>query len=142
MIKAARVVILTIAVFLGISGHARLSADNLYQFALFAIPNMEKESCRLVERYSPDKEEMTVFAGYIDEYACNVSVPKERYQTLFQFCYQSGVNVSAFTHGSSFECFLQERKDDFLFLAHISQQADSDAQIMCYFSCIPRESGK
>lgn len=111
----------------------------LLQFAMFSTADMMQDQCRLVERASPKKEESPIiFEGYINDYSCNVSIPKDKYNRFFQFCYQSGMNVTGNPRVDSFECFIQERDDDYLFLAHIAQETGNDGQIMCYFSCIPR----
>ncbi len=110
--------------------------NKLRQFAMFAAPNMAPDNCQLVERYSPHRTNGTRFNGYIDSYGCNVSIPTDRYEKLFRFCYQSGINVHKITNENSFECFIQKRVDDYLFLSHISKAAGKDSQVMCYFSCI------
>lgn len=113
-------------------GHRQL------QFAMFASPGMRDESCALVERDGWQKGRERRFPGYLNEYGCNVSLTIADYEASFDFCYQSGINVFMMPAEASFECFVQKRNNDYVFLTHISKTAHEDSQIMCYFSCISR----
>lgn len=108
------------------------------QFAMFATPGMAEESCALVERGSAQSEKGKRFPGYLNEYGCGVSLSIVDYEASFEFCYQSGINVFKMLYKASFECFVQKRDNDYLFLTHISGTEDEDSQIMCYFTCIAR----
>lgn len=108
------------------------------QFAMYAAPGMSEDGCALVERTGAQSGNGKRFPGYLNEYGCNVSLFIADYEASFEFCYQSGTNVFKMPAKASFECFIQKRSDDYLFLTHISGAADEDSQIMCYFSCISR----
>ncbi len=109
----------------------------LRQFAIYATPKMEKQNCQLTERLIlGTAASATKFQGHMDNNRCNVSIPKERYEQLFQFCYQSGINLHEVVGENSFECFIQEREDDYLFLTYISPKTGANSQIICYFSCM------
>ncbi|MES9972041.1 MAG: hypothetical protein ABW092_18560 [Candidatus Thiodiazotropha sp.] len=123
---------ITISVF-----HKVAMGDNhLYQFAVFKNSTMKNSECALVERFSQKKNNLLRYAGVIDEYACNVYIPKTTFEQKFEFCYQSGINLNKLSAGASFECFIQQTDEDIWILAHLSDQKNSDAQVMCYFSCV------
>jgi hypothetical protein len=109
----------------------------LRQFALYATPKMEKQNCQLTERAPPSAVASTTkFQGHMENNRCNVSIPKKRYEQLFQFCYQSGINLHKVDGEHSFECFIQERENDYLFLTYISPKVGTNSQVICYFSCM------
>jgi hypothetical protein len=128
--------ILALFLILSLFHKTALSDNHIYQFAIFNSNAMKNSECALVERFSNDKEALMRYAGVIDKYACNVYIPKSIYDQKFQLCYQSGINLKSPSEGTSFECFVQKRDDDIWFLAHLSDSQTSDAQIMCYFSCL------
>jgi len=131
--------ITTLAILVLLSLHPVQSAEyKLLQYAMYAGPQMKRENCSLVERYTKSGGETNKIQGYLDDYGCNVSVKKEQYENLFLYCYQSGINVHRISGDNSFECFIQEREDDYLFLTHFSKNAGRESQVMCYFSCISR----
>ena len=126
--------ILSLSLLLG----ACSEQDKVRQFAMYASPDMQKKACRLVERGFGVDAKATQIKGQIDDYGCHVSVAKEEYERQFKFCYQSGINVNESASIDSFECVVQERQSDYLFLAHLSGKQGSKSQVMCYFSCMEK----
>ena len=112
--------------------------DKTRQFAMYATPEMAQKACRLVERDFGVDAKATQIKGQIDDYGCHVTLTKEEYERQFKFCYQSGINVSGAAAIDSFECVVQERQSDYLFLAHMSGKQGRESQVMCYFSCMVR----
>lgn len=112
--------------------------DSIRQFALYAMPTGIAQNCELVERRSSHKEKKIFFSGKRDSTGCNVSINKKKYEQAFRFCYLAGINAYKLEGETFYECFIQQRENDYLFLAQITQAKHQDSQIMCYFSCLVR----
>ena len=134
----------SIVLFLIFAASFAHGADRkLRQFAMYATPSITTEGCGLTERRSLQSQPVVRFEGHVIRGECQVSIRKERYEQLFQFCFMSGINLYKAAGNNSFECFVQERDNDYLFLSSISKKSGKNSQVMCYFTCVAHQpSGK
>ena len=110
-------------------------ASDLYQYAMYVTPDATRDKCELKERYSLKNKNPLSISGKRNEHECQVSMPKKQYETRYQFCYLSGINLHKIKEGQSAECFIQERDDDYAFIAYIDSNNNPESQVMCYFTC-------
>jgi hypothetical protein len=111
-------------------------SGDLYQYAMYVTPDSSIDKCELKERYSPNNNNPGSIPGKRSDYGCQVAIPKKQYQTMYQFCYFSGINLHKMQDGQSSECFIQERDDYYVFSAYIGLNKNPGSQVMCYFSCL------
>ncbi len=112
--------------------------ESLQQFAMYARPTSQMQTCGLVGRRSSSTDNKVAFRGRLGNYGCEVSLSRKNYEALFRFCFLSGINVQGGQQNDSFECFVQQREKDYVFLAQIANSSDQESQIMCYFTCLSK----
>ncbi|NOY66173.1 MAG: hypothetical protein GXP13_02035 [Gammaproteobacteria bacterium] len=120
---------------LAISSNHALGSD-LYQYAMYATPDSTKDKCELKGRYSLNNQYPRSIPGKHTGHGCWVTMPKDQYEARFQFCYFSGINLHMIQEGQSSECFIQERDDDYAFIAYIGRNNNPKSQVICYFTCL------
>ncbi len=122
-----------------LAASGQLYADeSLQQFAMYARPTSQMQTCELVGRRSSSTDNKVAFRGRFGNYGCEVSISRKNYEALFRFCFFSGINVQGVQQNDSFECFVQQREKDYVFLAQIANSSDQESQIMCYFTCLSK----
>jgi len=114
----------------------RADGSKLRQYAMYAQPEMTEERCALYERYMKEGKPPKKISGRVEDYGCSVSIGREAYEARFRFCFLSGVNLHQAANIDGYECFIQQRESNYIFLSHIPSMAEPKSQLICYFSCI------
>ena len=133
------VTLTSLVVFAGCHFHGgenQVGETSIYQFAMYASTKRDPGGCELVERFSRKANRRLRFAGRLDDHGCWVSIPQERYDRQFQFCYLAGFNIYDVEERQSVECFVQKRDGDYAFFAGIGDGQSVTSQVMCYFTCL------
>jgi hypothetical protein len=125
-------------VVLLVSGAFPAHAAELLQYTMYASPDRQSSDCALVARHVTPAADPTRFPGVRDAYGCSISLARERYEEGFAFCFLAGINLHRVQASRSQECVVQQRDEDFVFVAHIGPGSDKGGQVMCYFTCLAK----
>ena len=118
-----------------------VQAGEFYQFILHETIGMSEHDCMLIERYYDKHSKRLSFPGTLDNNGCWVAMSFEEYERLFAFCYLAGTGRHYMDTGQSAECFIQKTAEEYLFLAHVSQDTpQKNSQMACYFTCVAKQA--